>query len=229
MSVPVIAFFNNRAGVGKTSLVYHVAHMFSDLGMTVLAADLDPQANLTALSLDEAAQQILWAEDSREHTLYKYAKPAIQGTGDVENPAPLGIGEGFWLVPGDLLLSGFEDELTAAWRDALNGNERPFRVLSAFWRVLAQGAVECRASAILLDLGPNLGSINRAALIGADFVVVPLTPESALAARSTRSWPRSHSLAKRMARSARGASGSRIAAGAVGASRVYRAAAQRSP
>jgi chromosome partitioning protein len=177
VSVPVIAFFNNRAGVGKTSLVYHVAHMFSDLGMTVLAADLDPQANLTALSLDEAGQHTLWGEDSREGTLYKYAKPAIHGTGDVEKPAPLGIGEGFWLLPGDILLSGFEDELTAAWRDALNGNERPFRVLSAFCRVLEEGAAECRASAVLLDLGPNLGSINRAALIGADFVVVPLTPD----------------------------------------------------
>ena len=48
MSVPVVAFFNNKGGVGKTSLVYHLAWMYADLGLRVMAADLDPQANLTS-------------------------------------------------------------------------------------------------------------------------------------------------------------------------------------
>src|SRR5438309_2164758 len=30
---------------------------------------------------------------------------------------------------------------------------------------------------VLLDLGPNLGAINRAALIASDYVVVPLSPD----------------------------------------------------
>ena len=30
---------------------------------------------------------------------------------------------------------------------------------------------------ILIDLGPNLGSINRAALIASDYVVIPLSPD----------------------------------------------------
>ena len=46
-----IAFFNNKGGVGKTSLVYHLAWMYADLGVSVVAADLDPQANLTAIGL----------------------------------------------------------------------------------------------------------------------------------------------------------------------------------
>jgi len=48
-----IAFFNNKGGVGKTTLVYHVAWMLAELGHKVLAADLDPQANLTSMFLDE--------------------------------------------------------------------------------------------------------------------------------------------------------------------------------
>ena len=48
-----IAFFNNKGGVGKTSLVYHLAWMFADHGIKTLAVDLDPQANLTAMFLDE--------------------------------------------------------------------------------------------------------------------------------------------------------------------------------
>ena len=53
MSIPVVAFFNNKGGVGKTTMVYHLAWMFSDSGLRVIAADLDPQSNLTASFLDE--------------------------------------------------------------------------------------------------------------------------------------------------------------------------------
>ena len=53
MSIRVLTFFNNKGGVGKTSLVYHLAWMYADLGVKVVAADLDPQANLTSMFLDE--------------------------------------------------------------------------------------------------------------------------------------------------------------------------------
>lgn len=178
MSIPVIAFFNNKGGVGKTSLVYHLAYMLSDLGMTVLAADLDPQANLTAMCLDESTQQFLWDdEDAHEVTIYNCIVPLIRGTGDIAEPFALHVDDQLRLVPGDLLLSGFEDELSAAWPAALDRKERAFRVLSAFWRVAQRAAVAYEASVILIDLGPNLGSINRAALIAADYVVVPMSPD----------------------------------------------------
>lgn len=48
MSAALIAFFSNKSGAGKTSLVYHLAWMYADLGTRVVAADLDPQANLSA-------------------------------------------------------------------------------------------------------------------------------------------------------------------------------------
>ncbi len=60
MSVPVIAFFNNKGGVGKTSLVYHAAWMLADQGYRVVAADLDPQGNLSAACLDEDRLEQLW-------------------------------------------------------------------------------------------------------------------------------------------------------------------------
>ncbi len=53
MSIPVLTFFNNKGRVGKTSLVYHLAWMFSEMGKRVVAIDLDPQANLTSAFLPE--------------------------------------------------------------------------------------------------------------------------------------------------------------------------------
>jgi cellulose biosynthesis protein BcsQ len=46
MTTSVVTFFNNKGGVGKASLVYHLAWMLSELDRRVLLADLDPQANL---------------------------------------------------------------------------------------------------------------------------------------------------------------------------------------
>ena len=43
-----IALFNNKGGVGKTTLTSHLAHMVARLGWRVLAVDLDPQSNLTS-------------------------------------------------------------------------------------------------------------------------------------------------------------------------------------
>jgi cellulose biosynthesis protein BcsQ len=60
MSIPVLTFFNNKGGVGKTSLVYHLSWMFAEGGRRVIAMDLDPQANLTAAFLDEDKLESLW-------------------------------------------------------------------------------------------------------------------------------------------------------------------------
>ena len=193
MSTPVIAFFNNKGGVGKTSLVYHVAWMCAGMGKRVIAADLDPQANLTAAFLDEDCLEEIWSDRSGPSTVFGCVRPLLAGTGDVADPLLQYLDKQMSFLPdspalpsllvGDLALSGFEDELSAQWPQCLGGGggvERAFRVISAFWRILQSASANHRdgpAEVILVDLGPNLGAINRAALIAADYVVVPLAPD----------------------------------------------------
>lgn len=177
MSIPVVAFFNNKGGVGNTSLVYHLAWMFSDLNFGVLAADLDPQANLTSAFLADDFLECLWSEAAGPATVYQAVRPLIEGAGDVSAPEARAIDDFLALAPGDLSLTQFEDQLTDAWPCCLEGDVRSFRVLSAFWRVLQGAASQTGADVILMDLGPNMGAINRAALIAADHVIVPLAPD----------------------------------------------------
>ncbi|ASC71810.1 Sporulation initiation inhibitor protein Soj [Halomicronema hongdechloris C2206] len=177
MSAPIIAFFNNKGGVGKTSLVYHLAWMYFDLGLRVLAADLDPQANLTSAFLDEDRLEQVWEEEQGFNTVFRCVRPLLRGIGDLANPELESIDDGLNLLIGDLQLSGFEDELSSQWPDCLDGKERAFRVISAFWRLLSKASASSKADIVLIDLGPNLGAINRAALISADYVVVPLSPD----------------------------------------------------
>lgn len=171
-----IAFFNNKGGVGKTSLVYHLAHMFADRGVSVVAIDLDPQANLSSMCIDEDRMESLWDQSDRE-TLYSAIEPLLEGTGDVVAPHVEKISRRLGLVVGDLSLSRAEDDLSSQWADCLDGKPRAFRVISAFWRVIEGAAKETSAEIILMDVGPNLGAINRSALIAANFVVIPLAPD----------------------------------------------------
>jgi cellulose biosynthesis protein BcsQ len=172
-----IAFFNNKGGVGKTSLVYHLAWMYADLGLKVVAADLDPQANLTSMFLDDERLEALWSETGTRKTVYGALRPLLDGTGDIASPHVEEVTPGLGLVVGDLALSGAEDELSSQWPGCLDRKERAFRVLSALWRILKMASEKVGAGLVLVDVGPNLGAFNRAALVTADYVVVPLAPD----------------------------------------------------
>ncbi|WP_210501198.1 ParA family protein, partial [Pantoea ananatis] len=58
-----ISVFNNKGGVGKTTLTYHIAHSISEMGFKVLMIDADPQCNLTIYSLKQEFIHDLWAEE----------------------------------------------------------------------------------------------------------------------------------------------------------------------
>jgi len=45
------ALFNHKGGVGKITLVYHIAWMMAEQGKNVLAVDLDPQSKLSSMFL----------------------------------------------------------------------------------------------------------------------------------------------------------------------------------
>jgi cellulose biosynthesis protein BcsQ len=176
MNCPTIAFFNNKGGVGKTALVYHLAWMYQTLGLKVLAVDFDPQANLTSAFLDEDQLEEIWLSDA-PNTVFRCFQPLIRGIGDIADPIVERIEDGLSLLNGDLQLSGFEDDLSAEWPGCLDRKERSFRVISAFWRLIQAAAATEQVDIVLIDLGPNLGAINRSALIAADYVVVPLSPD----------------------------------------------------
>ncbi len=172
-----VAFFNNKGGVGKTSLVYHLAWMYADLGVGVIAADLDPQANLTSMFLDDYQAEELWSPEPPRKTIQGALMPLMQGTGDIAAPEMVNPSPPLGLVAGDLALSSAEDEFSSQWPQCLDGNERGFRVITSFSRVLQRAREQAEADLVLIDVGPNLGAINRAALIAADFVVTPLAPD----------------------------------------------------
>ena len=179
MNAKTITFFNNKGGVGKTSLIYHVAWMLAELNHDVLAVDLDPQANLTAAFLTEDVLERLWKETEppKADTMYECVSPLMK-VGDIQSPTVRKIADHLYLLPGDLALSSFEDLLSNEWPNCfasdLRSQYRAFRVATAFWQVIRTGLSQRQADIVLIDVGPSLGAINRSALIATDCVVVPL-------------------------------------------------------
>lgn len=173
-----LAFFNNKGGVGKTTLAYHIAWMLSDLGRRVLVVDLDPQANMTSMFLTERRLEQIWdPELDSGQSLMGALEPLISGTGDIKEPHVERINSRLHLVPGDLALSGYEGELSGAWSRCLDKNQPAFRHTSAFHRIAEMASAKTQAEIVIMDVGPNFGAINRAALISATHVLVPLAPD----------------------------------------------------
>lgn len=175
MSVPVLTFFNNKGGVGKTSLIYHLAWTFSYRHKRIVCCDLDPQANLTAAFLDEERIEEIWSRSDLGTTIFQCVKP-LSDVADIAEPILQSIATDLYLLPGDVNLSSYEDVLSAEWPNSMGDNNlyRPMRILSSFWQVMQMAARQIQADLILVDIGPNLGAINRSVLVATDYVTIPL-------------------------------------------------------
>ena len=123
-----IAFFNNKGGVGKTTLGYHLSWMYAELGVSVVAADLDPQAKLTTMFLSEDRLEELWPDGDHPHSILGSVSPIVRGLGDISPPHVEEVNDNLGLIVGDLGLSRFEARLSSAWPDCLGGDEAAFRI-----------------------------------------------------------------------------------------------------
>jgi len=177
---PIISFFNHKGGVGKTTTLFNTAIELGRLGKRVLIVDLDAQANLTAISLQDEVLDDLYSATSLPHanTVAGAFAPLVSGSGDVSAPQPIEIRPGkVWIIPGDIQLSVFESILPNAWTEALAGNERGFRVTSAPYRMITDAAAQISADIVFVDLGPNVGALNRAVLLGSDYIILPMASD----------------------------------------------------
>lgn len=172
-----IIFFNNKGGVGKTTLVYHFSYMLAELGYRCLAVDLDPQANLTSMFLQDDELERIYSIDSNRETIISGIKPLDRGIGDIAPVKRHAISSNISLLAGDLDLSVFEDKLSASWSKCIDGDEAAFRIVSSFYRIVQAAGKDYEADYCIIDVGPNFGALNRAVLIAADYVVVPMAAD----------------------------------------------------
>ena len=59
----ILSLFNDKGGVGKSTLGFHLGCALGDLGKKVLFVNLDPQCNLTISGMFEEDSHQLWKEE----------------------------------------------------------------------------------------------------------------------------------------------------------------------
>jgi cellulose biosynthesis protein BcsQ len=158
--------------------MYHVAHLLSKQGSTVLMVDCDSQCNLTAYSLSDTEIRKSWQDDG--NSIFRNIEPVYATTGDIRDRKPskvLNAKGNLFIVPGDLRLSNFEDRLGDTWSSAKGGSEPDIRAQSAIHRYIHAAAEKVSADLVLIDLGPNLGALNRAVLASSDYFITPVAPD----------------------------------------------------
>jgi cellulose biosynthesis protein BcsQ len=168
-----ICFFNNKGGVGKTTLVANLAAELSlNQNKKVLVIDADPQCNLTQYVLpDDAFIDTYNSPDPQ--TIYSVIHPLSTGKGYRTNlPIQHIDAFGFDVVIGDPRLALKEDLLAQDWRDAKAGGIRGLRTTLVFHNMIEQTQ---EYDYIFFDMGPSLGAINRAILLAVDFFLVPMS------------------------------------------------------
>lgn len=198
----IISVFNNKGGVGKTTLTYHIAQSMSEMGFRVLMIDADPQCNLTIYSLPQEYIQNLWGEEEqfidsgfdaakqkipveeferisrKPRSLHYILQPTQEGTGDhQELPPPVTLRDGLDIIPGRLTLHLYEEKVASRWNDLYRGEPLAIRTISRIRTLAEQYNDIYKYDYIIIDTSPSLGSLNKVIISTVDGFFIPALPD----------------------------------------------------
>ncbi|WP_261936111.1 ParA family protein [Sphingomonas bisphenolicum] len=201
MKPNIITIFNNKGGVGKTTLTYHLAHALGEIGQKVLLIDLDPQCNLTIVSTEMENIHEVWAAEDpfiedfqaartamgdatfaamigTPRSIHFLLKPTEDGTADLDNlPPPLKLARNVDLIPGRLTLHLFEAKIGERWSGIYQGDPLAIRTATHVRTMAYEYAEREGYDLVIFDTSPSLGALNRHLLSLADGFIIPCSPD----------------------------------------------------
>lgn len=200
----IISLFNNKGGVGKTTLAFHLSWILSELGKKVLMIDLDPQCNLTICGIEEEVLEEIWKTEDpfiddyeaairnksqeERHQIYEeprsihfLLKPTEDGIdeiiGDENLPPAIALNNNLGLIPGRLTINRFENVISDRWSQLYQGLPLSIRTITKI-RALAEAyARRDGYDFVLVDTSPSLGALNKVIISTVDGFIIPCLPD----------------------------------------------------
>lgn len=176
-----LLFANNKGGVGKTTLAFNCAMSFAKQGYKTVLVDLDPQCNLSRLSLgDNYYEKNLFS--SQEKNIYDVLKGVVEGGSDINLNVPYipipNSNNNLSLVKGSVELSLYENILVTAYGQAAAGQQLGYFQTSAIDRFLRERGLKDEVDVFVIDTSPSLSLLNQIIFLGSDYFVVPMMPDA---------------------------------------------------
>lgn len=173
-----LAFFNNKGGVGKTTLSCNMAFYFASAkGQRVLVIDCDPQCNATQLLLPDNIWEDLYGNrrESSNRTLLKALRHIRAGDSTIDLDVRIEHSERFQcdVLAGHPNLSILEDTLSLSWGEFRQGT--PGGARRSMWAHTLSSKLNY--DIIIFDLGPSLGALNRSVLLGSTHFITPMAAD----------------------------------------------------
>ena len=176
-----LLFANNKGGVGKTTLAFNCAVSFAKQGYKTVLVDLDPQCNLSRLSLgDNYYEKNLFS--SQEKNIYDVLKGVVEGGSDINLNIPFiqipNSNNNLSLMKGSVELSLYENILVTAYGQAAAGQQLGYFQTSAIDRFLRERGLKDEVDVFVIDTSPSLSLLNQIIFLGSDYFVVPMMPDA---------------------------------------------------
>ena len=148
----IIAFANQKGGVGKTTSAVNVAASLGLLGKKTLIVDLDPQGNATS------------GVGIPKRSLKGTIKDVLTGETDIKNVVLPTNYKNLWVIPTNVTLSGAEFDL-------YNDEGSEYNLKDAFKSIAGD------YDYIIIDCPPSLGMLTVNAFVASDGILVPMQAE----------------------------------------------------
>lgn len=175
-----ILFTNNKGGVGKTTLAYNTGVSFAKKGYKTVLVDLDPQCNLSRLSLgDNNYTDTLFSSTYKD--ISDVLKGIVQGGTDIDMSVSFINSQNtpnLSLLKGSVNLSQYENLLIGAYGQAASGQQLGYFQTSAIDRFLREKGLSEEVDIFIVDSSPSLGLLNQIIFLGSDYFVVPMMPDA---------------------------------------------------
>lgn len=196
-----ISIFNNKGGVGKTTLTFHLAHALATMGKKILIIDLDPQCNISTLSVPQEWLMGVWAEENayiedfkatREQcsdeefdrvnqnvrSIHYLLTPTQEGTAEIGAlPPPVALANNLHLIPGRLTMHLYEDKISSRWSDVYQGDPLAIRTITRIRKIAEEYAAAYAYDYVIMDTSPSIGALNKVIISTTDGFIIPCAPD----------------------------------------------------